>query len=118
MTTVVDPLGTPVIIYNRSGVAIVEIEAANSPVEVVPRVCGHMVVLVTTTQSSSHVQLPSDAEIGDVVEVHLVNETHVKVFMDTPSGESIIFTGEVHHGTGCLFRKLSSTLWGRVGKPG
>jgi len=81
MTTVIDPLGTPSVIFNRSGTSIMTIAAglvtsptANDAPEI-PSVCGHMIVLVSTIfrqglDDSFVIRLPADAEIGDGIEVY------------------------------------------------
>jgi len=85
MTTVVDPLGTPVPIYNRSGAAIISMvggatsgstvgSGVGDDASPIARVSQATIVLVITSVVDSHhlvlVRLPDDADIGDVAEVY------------------------------------------------
>jgi hypothetical protein len=104
MTTVVDPLGSPSMIYNRSGTAIVAMaggatatSAAGSGIgddaNPIPRVCQTTVAMVLTSFGPTHnalARLPEDAEIGDVVEVYqdpASSASSPKIFPNT--GEAI-----------------------------
>jgi hypothetical protein len=139
MTTVVDPLGTPTVIYNRSGTAIVTMMggtafngAAGNDAPPITRVSQVTVVLVETSVVPGvgyniYARLPADAEIGDVVEVYAPppQATNPRVFPNV--GESIVprpvSTG-TNYAAGCdvdfvrggiAFRKVSSTLWMPIG---
>ncbi len=128
MTTIIDPSGTPIPVYNRGGITIVEVTAngvtTGSATEV-PAVSGHTVVLVTTTSSptdQSAVRLPSGAEIGDVVELyHVNNDAHIIVFPPTgerlgfrTTDESFIMNAGENPGAGAMFRKTKSDRWDGV----
>jgi hypothetical protein len=84
MTTVVDPAGTPVAIYNRSGTTIVELWPS--------------------------VGLPPAADIGDIVEVYWVDvATGQGLNAFAPSGEAIVRNpSEFYRAT---FRKVTPTTW-------
>jgi len=89
MTTVVDPLGTPSVTFNRSGTAIVSVLGGTHPSDIrggvgdegnpIPRVCQTTVVMGVVSHSGGPpptsfdmvLRLPDDAEIGDVVEVYV-----------------------------------------------
>ena len=118
MTTVVDPSGTPTIIFNRGGTTISSIEAAqpgmdSSAATEIPRSSEVTVALVSSpTDTSTWVRLPDSAEEGDLVEVHYVrdnaNVTSITVF--APDGESIGVSNSVT-GADIVFRKTSATGW-------
>jgi uncharacterized Zn finger protein len=118
MTTVVDPVGTPAIIFNREGTTIISIEAAEpgtvvSDATEIPRYSEVTVVLVSAPTSTSRwVRLPDDAEIGDIVEVHYVRDNvdvgSLHVF--APEGETIA-TSNAHDAVDAIFRKTSATGW-------
>ena len=96
MTTVIDPTGTPTIVYNRSGTTIVGlvggdslyknpgpfVPIGNEGVDI-PRLSETTILLATITTThdgsgnvsgwNSVFRLPSAADIGDVVEVYLVS---------------------------------------------
>jgi len=133
MTTVVDPLGTPAPVYNRSGTVILTVvpgaitsgdtqaDAIGNDGTVIPAVAQTTVAMVLTSHPSSWnvvVTLSADAEIGDVVEVYPTpgSVTGVQVF--PPVGQSIsgnaASTGtnkNVQFGVsiGVAYRKVSSS---------
>lgn len=122
MTTTVDPFGTPSVTYNRSGVSIVSV-AANGNTQAtateIPAASGHTVAIITGITDNQHlgVLLPSDAEIGDVVEIYIdPSTTGNSTTVYPPSGESIgKATADLSFGVsgnaGALFRKVSPTNW-------
>lgn len=140
MTTVVDPLGTPSVTYNRSGTSIVSViggatsgstgsTGIGNDANPIPRVSQTTVALVTTSFGPTHnilVRLPDDAEVGDVVEVYR-NISSTEGPMVFPNvGEAISLhpasTGTnnaastiVNDNSGLVFRKVSSTLWMPIG---
>lgn len=106
MTTVVDPLGTPQPVFNRSGTAIVSLNADVSPGPALPVVAGVLIALVAVLSGGGQfVQLPSGADIGDVVEVYgnTANASWTVLSVMAPFGETIIF------------RKVSATNWRTIG---
>jgi hypothetical protein len=106
MTTVVDPTGSPTIIFNRSGTTIVSLLGGFYPQGVagspngndgvdIPRLSQMTIVLASTTTVfdsggvnitgfNSIFRLPTGAEIGDAVEIYQVSE-------DSRSGGPTIF---------------------------
>jgi hypothetical protein len=120
MTTVVDPFGTPVPIYNRSGATIIELTAGTaSPFDPTPiiRHTGTTIALVTTISSGdqTYVTLPDDADIGDLVEVHCMGAVAVNVLVPTGGPLDSVEAAPNHS---VVFRKTSSTdprTWRRVG---
>lgn len=123
MTTVVDPLGTPTPIYNRSGVAIIPSLTAqgttSSDAAIIPTVSGHTVVIVSAAGHSGYgVMLPSGADIGDVVELYCANlngSAASAILAYAPSGETLNSgnsdTVNFIPGQGVMLRKVSSTDW-------
>lgn len=127
MTTVVDPAGAPIPIFNKSGTALITLAAAGTTqgaAAAIPHFAGEIVVLATVGPSDTAIALPVDAEIGDKVEVHCITASQgVKVF--PPSGDTISepSSGDgslmvnVSNGNrgGVVFRKMTSTNWRYVG---
>lgn len=116
MTTVSSPSSSPVPVYNRGGVTIASVTADTTPVPIV-RFAGTTVVIVNGGEDSSSksVVLPSDAEVGDIVEMYADQATinfgggftfHVD------SGSSILDLGAGGNpDVFCILRKVSATLW-------
>lgn len=115
MTTVVDPGGTPVLVYNRSGTTIVEVVGGSTPTPI-PHVSCWTVALVTNTVGNDKVELPSNAEIGDVVEVYpIAGGPDGEVAL--PSGDSFFTYGgssSLPPEAGVIFRKVTSTKWAAI----
>lgn len=118
MTTIVDPSGTPSVIYNRSGTTVVDLVGNGSTqggATSIPRSSGVTIALVDATAGNTSVVLPDDAQIGDVVEVYSLNDFNssaADVF--PPSGERINqLAQDLSIGVyGAIFRKLTATRWG------
>lgn len=113
MTTVVDPTGTPVPVYNRGGMTIVFLIGGDeSPPTPIPHVSGHTVVVTTPGMDGNNYELPTNAEIGDVVEIR-GNGVDVRAAV----GESVRGAagggggGATGVGFGTTFRKISATEW-------
>lgn len=130
MTTVIDPVGTPFPVYNRSGTTIVEIAAAGdgtvgetprAAATPIPALSGVTIALCTVTDTDPGefgVSLPAGAEVGDVVEVYSLNGGMIgflQVYCAT--GDSIntanaVVPHAVTLATGAFrFRKVTSTDW-------
>lgn len=111
MTTFVDPFGITATIAGKTG--IVELSASNSPVVAIPRDCGWMVAVISGTTGNPNVSLPSDAVLGDIVEVYFVAAPfggNLNVL--APTGESIISADpQVSISSGHIFRKIGSSVW-------
>lgn len=82
MTTVIDPLGTPSAIYNKSGTTIQEVTAVGTTgsgatqLEIVSQTS---IYLVATDDGETAIKLPASAEIGDFLEIHLAVDGHPSV---------------------------------------
>jgi hypothetical protein len=120
MTTVVDPLGTPTPIFNRSGTAIVHIDGlgtSSTSGNVIPAVCGHVIALVNCTENNYAVRLPDDAEIGSVVEAYVDRASTFSggtVFSqagETIGSQSAPSSLGLSQSGGILLRKVSDTGW-------
>lgn len=114
MATIVDPLGTPSVIYNRSGTALFTINAAGTNVSTgaaIPYVCGHAVAVATWISVSDFVVvLPTGTEIGDCVEIFCTTTDSITVL--APTGESVPGGSlSVDKNKGCRCIKVSSTDW-------
>lgn len=116
MTTVIDPAGTPVPVYNRSGTTIVEITAtAATPTPVYPiaAASGHTVALVDVPNPGGFgppdIELPGGADTGDVVEAYV---TGASVNFVAASGDTLVAANpSVDANKGAWFRKTSATVW-------
>jgi hypothetical protein len=94
MTTIIDPTGTPTIVYNRSGTTIVSLLGGLTPNKTggfspignegvdIPRLSETTVLLATTNTvfdgpnvsgRNEVFRLPSGADVGDIVEIYLVS---------------------------------------------
>jgi hypothetical protein len=120
MTTVVDPSGTSVPVYNRSGATITEMTAGTtspfSPAPIV-RYTGLTIALVTAISSGdqTYITLPDDADVGDLVEVHCMSATGVNVLVPTGGPLDIVGVATNHS---VVFRKISETdsrPWRQIG---
>lgn len=115
--TVIDPAGTPVLVFNRDGVTIDVITAAGTnqaTATPITRHCGWTVVLISASGSAG-VQLPGNAEIGDLVELHGTSGTGG--FLVWPAvGDQIMYGGANNADSGAhiLYRYISANNWLRV----
>jgi hypothetical protein len=141
MTTVVDPTGTPAIVYNRSGTTIATVVGGttstpsfpigNEGIDI-PRLSETTVVLGNTVPNSGNdvvFRLPTDAEIGDIVEVYYLGGGSQTPWVFPQVGDQIIPSSESSTGTnsaagfnigqpfGSRFRKVSSSTWVAIGTP-
>ena len=120
MTTVKDGSS---IIYNRSGTTIDTYVATGTNVVAsttnIIRSSSKTVVILEVTPTAYAVNLPSDAEIGDIVEVYLDTTNYNGCHIRTASGSGETFLNGVNQtafGVGALFRKVSATKWGMIGQ--
>lgn len=137
MTTVIDPLGTPIAIFNRSGIAIIPLDGGLVPGgttaagvgndgTVIPQLAQTTIAIVLTSITGDGwktiITLSEDAQIGDVVEVYLAPGSTTSGAIFPPVGQAIdnmsVSTGTntgvssaVDDSTGRRFRKISATLW-------
>lgn len=115
MTTVIDPAGTPLPVFNRSGAAIVDVSPAHGGAPAtIPHYSSLTIVRVMPTGSPGsgaiQLDLPAGADVGDVVEIHLAQ---VSAFVNPPSGEGF-FSGnsqEISPQGGRPFRKIDAGVW-------
>jgi hypothetical protein len=117
MVTVVDPNGTPAPVYTRSGTTIQDVTAngngGGAPTPIVS-VSGHSIVIADAfNPSNEDVELPSGAEVGDLVEVYAKTNS-LRVWAaagDAINGTAGSVTNVEASATGRMFRKVSSTVW-------
>lgn len=117
MTTVVDPLGTPSITYNRDGVGIAtEDGSVSNPTQLSSLDAGTKVYLINNSTNPGaaqmNVNLPANADVGDVCElVNIGSSSDCGAY--PPSGETISgSSGRVAWGPSCIvFRKTAATDW-------
>ncbi|MGX1362576.1 hypothetical protein [Bradyrhizobium elkanii] len=114
MTTFVDPLG--ITASSKTGIVALNVDSTTGTT--IPRDCGWMVAVLTPTDFGARVNLPSGAELGDMVEIHVLQSAFnptVRVY--APSGETI--DGLTNEDTtvrqGRIFRKVDTSLWVAVG---
>lgn len=119
MTTVVDPLGTPAPVYNRSGVTLVTVAGNGTTygsATAIPHESGHTIALLTTTDTDYAFKLPAVADIGDRVEVFrrtypFVTDERPLIF---PESGDTIEDGErtdVNVGAVMVFLKVTANDW-------
>lgn len=118
MTTVKDG---STIIYNRDGTTIDTYVATgiNGPwtsTTNIIRVSSKTVVILEVASNAYGVNLPSDAEIGDVVEIYLdqtnYNGCHIRT---AGAGETFLQgVNQTAFSGAASFRKVSSTKWGMI----
>lgn len=122
MATILDPGGTPSIVYNKSGTVVVEVTAAGAIIAnaaPIPYYAGRTIALCTPLNASNYyVCLPTGAEIGDIVEVYsTVVAGGQDLSVVAPSGETLDPGGPLsfHRPRGIRCVKVSSTQWQYVG---
>lgn len=114
MTTI---LNGSTVIYNRDGTTISTLSAqgndgsGSSTATIVRNSCETIVVL-TTNATDYACNLPSGAEVGDIVEVYPSDVTNGLAF--TPSGEIFLDGSTSVAFNRARFRKVSSTKWARL----
>lgn len=122
MTTIVDPAGTPAIVYNRSGTVIVPITAnGNNQTDAaeIPNISGRQIVMIMAVTNDFAVKVHPDAEIGTILECyHQLGGNHLfQVF--SAAGQKIngYGNGYVEQPTsrGLLLRKVAADDWRVVG---
>ena len=74
-----------------------------------------MVVLLDVTSTNNACNLPSDAEIGDVIEVYISSGPGT-AWLYSPSGETFVPNGStvLNIGDSGIFRKIASDKWARL----
>ena len=123
MTTIIDPLGTPSIVYNKSGTVLITFTAvrqAGSPpaADPIPYVTGHTIAYLEADDNgigTPWVELPTGADIGDVCEVYLKQSmTGTELIVVPPSGENLGGNSNISNSNGGFFRKVEASVWKRV----
>jgi hypothetical protein len=112
MTTIVDPLGTPAIFYNRSGTTFIPITPNGTTpggVSVITALTKMTVVLMNATSGHDLVKLPDDGDaiIGDKIEVQNVGTANG--FVLKADGSAVLTSIGV--GEGLTLRKIASDTW-------
>lgn len=115
MTTIVDPLGTPSIYYNKSGRTIVRMSATGDSLATaapIPHESGDVVVVVDYSDGSNYwLVLPTSAEPGDTFAVFGLSGG---IYVALPAGETLPNSGTeapVQLSGGRIFYKASATEW-------
>lgn len=115
MLTVIDPDGSPSVVYNRDGTTISSYIASVStdPPTPIVRHSSVTVAHVTASANTDHMIMPADAEIGDVVEIYVSSGGLGAIHVQPDSGSQLndsgtdvainIFTARI--------RKVTSTNW-------
>lgn len=116
MSVVLDPGGTPAVIYSRSGTTIDNVTATGtnqSTAAPITRYCGWTIVMIATSGSAG-VRLPANAEVGDLVELHADSGGSFLVWPS--SGDQIMYGGvnNADSGAHILYRYISTNNWLRV----
>ena len=135
MVTIFDPLGTPTPVYNRGGTTLITMAAGPSVdpaisdgAPEIPCLSEWTVALVTTGHDGypvpQRVILPSEADIGSVIEVYLVTTVSYQpngLVLFPPVGTSFGPGYTINTGTttnigltitdGTLFRKVDASTW-------
>ncbi len=115
MATVLDPLGSPSIFYNRSGLTIQSVSAAGTTGSGATQLTlptGHTTLLVTPSSSNTGVKLPvdGDTDVGDVIEVVDNSQSFQVIVYD--SGNNVVDT--IGNGHGVILRKVAASTWRAV----
>jgi hypothetical protein len=121
MTTIVDPNGSPAIVYNLSGTVIVPI-TANDDVQgnatQIPNISGWQIILgAVPSIGNNALKLHPDADVGTIVEVYAQsgNPESLQVFpasSQTINNSTDPLTASL--GAGLYLRKISATDWRHV----
>src|SRR5262245_45084839 len=116
MTTVLDPGGTPVPVYNQSGTTIDTITAngmTQGTATPIVRYGGTTIVLVHITAGDAAVLLPANAEIGDLFEVYC-DDINLAVRLFAPGSDTFLSSGGnvvAASAWGYRVRKVGPSLW-------
>ncbi len=112
MATVLDPLGSPSIFYNRSGLTIQSVAAAGTTGSGATQLIlptGHTTLMVTPSASNTGVKLPADAdtEVGDLIELNNVSQSFDVTLYD--AGNNVV--QPVGNGHSKIIRKIAANTW-------
>lgn len=113
MDTVIDPLGTPAIVFNKSGRTILNLNSgvSGSPVPI-PYVSEEQIVLVTNGSSPDRfeVELPASVEIGSSIYVTKISGPY-SVNVYPASGETINGITQTSGPVWPRYIKVTATDW-------
>jgi hypothetical protein len=120
MTTVIDPAGTPVPVYNRSGKTIVSISDSRDgtdPALQLTQYSERTFYEITFTypgggSGTPIAELPSNADVGDEIYIHFTSGASMDVA--PPSGETLRVSTSTPGSTGgstIHFIKIASDSW-------
>src|SRR5690606_3326162 len=123
MTTIRDPNGTPTHVFNRDGTAIVPVSFSGSgqdPDFQLPNRLAQLTVYEieftnpNPGQGSRNALLPSNAEIGDEVQILFLPDNEGTPSIGSPSGETIV-NGQTETsqpvGSRTRFLKVRQSRW-------
>lgn len=116
MTVIVDPFGTPTVVYSDCSITIQNISAAGTAAAAAALVSlpsAFNVLAVTTSMAARGITLPHDADtnIGDVVEAHCLTPGYALNIYD--SGGTLLF-GNISDGHSITIRKIAPNTWSIV----
>jgi hypothetical protein len=119
MTTVVDPLGTPVPYFNKSGVAVATLSpigTSRSEAAEIVLLAGCTVLLVSPTATDQGIKLPSGGAIGDTIEVTRIGGSHsLRVYSPDSQylagGDVVNGDGVINYSKAAIFRRIASDRW-------
>jgi hypothetical protein len=114
MTTIVDPGGSPSVIYSSDATTIASVTSAGTTQGNATQLVKYSawnVVLVTSGGGTSGVKLPSNADIGDVFEVHnAASGFGGKLYPESGAEINNLGTNE-YASLDVVVRKVSSGNW-------
>ncbi len=121
MTAIIDPNGTPVPVYSKSGTTIQNI-TANGTTQgsgtVISAPSEWTVILATTSVGNDAIVLPDSTDIGNVVEVYANGSYDVNVFPasghsigDNGTNAAVYSAKSTGYRGGRLFRRMTATTW-------
>ena len=113
MTVIIDPAGSHDVVYRDESRNIQEVSAAgvggngnSASATLLASATAHNVILLSTTTDNIGIKLPSDAEIGDLFEIHQVSTPGGNPFLYNPDGSTFASSF-----TNVYVRKLDATTW-------
>jgi hypothetical protein len=108
-------LGMPAALANRLGMKVNSVTGVGTSQSSGPTLEPNSVNLLTTAGGATACTLPATAEIGDMVEVHVISATTGLVFPDTGATIDLgtATTGSVAtaQNKGRVFRKVADLTW-------
>ena len=122
MTTVIDPNGTAIPVFNRSGTSIISLvgNQASTPTPI-NTVSEATIVLLSRGQNvgDENFILTGSVDVGDVIEAYGADGHIFQIYL--PSGETLVntFVGPIPTGSGSNYqsvrlRRVDSTHWAAI----